>query len=89
MTLTDSFGYIAATLTTAAFIPQAWLTFRSRNVSGISLGMYSLFTLGIVLWLGYGLMLRAWPIVIANAVTFMLAAAILLMKLTMRVKQPA
>ena len=89
MTLTDSFGYVAATLTTAAFIPQAWLTFRSRNVSGISLGMYSLFTLGIVLWLGYGLMLRAWPIVIANAVTFMLAAAILLMKLTMRVKQPA
>jgi MtN3 and saliva related transmembrane protein len=89
MTLTDSFGYIAATLTTAAFIPQAWLTFRSRNVSGISLGMYSLFTLGIVLWLGYGLMLRAWPIVIANAVTFMLAAAILMMKLTMRVKQPA
>jgi MtN3 and saliva related transmembrane protein len=89
MTLTDSFGYIAATLTTAAFIPQAWLTFRSRDVSGISLGMYSLFTLGIVLWLGYGLMLRAWPIVIANAITFMLAAAILMMKLTMRVKRPA
>lgn len=89
MTLTDSFGYIAATLTTAAFVPQAWLTFRSRDVSGISLGMYSLFTLGIVLWLGYGLMLRAWPIVIANGVTLVLAAAILAMKLTMRGKQPA
>lgn len=89
MTLTDSFGYIAAALTTAAFVPQAWLTFRSRDVSGISLGMYALFTIGIVLWLGYGLMLRAWPIVIANGVTLVLAAAILAMKLTMRGKQPA
>ena len=89
MTLTDSFGYIAATLTTASFIPQAWLTFRSRDVSGISLGMYSLFTLGIALWLGYGLMLRAWPIVIANAITLMLAATILAMKLTMQDKRPA
>jgi len=89
MTLTDSFGYVAATLTSASFIPQAWLTFRSRDVSGISLGMYSLFTLGIALWLGYGLMLRAWPIVIANAITLMLTAAILAMKLTMRAKRPA
>ena len=85
MTLTDSFGYVAATLTTAAFVPQAWLTFRSRDVSGISLGMYSLFTLGIVLWLGYGLMLRAWPIVIANSITLILAATIL----TMKEKRPA
>ena len=89
MTLTDSFGYVAATLTSASFVPQAWLTFRSRDVSGISLGMYSLFTLGIALWLGYGLMLRAWPIVIANAITLMLTAAILVMKLTMRGKRPA
>jgi MtN3 and saliva related transmembrane protein len=89
MTLTDSFGYIAASLTTASFIPQAWLTFRSRDVSGISLGMYGLFTLGIALWLGYGLMLGAWPIVIANAITFVLAAAILLMKLTMQDPRPA
>lgn len=89
MTLTDSFGYVAATLTSASFVPQAWLTFRSRDVSGISLGMYSLFTLGIALWLGYGLMLRAWPIVIANTITLMLTVAILVMKLTMRGKQPA
>ena len=89
MTLTDSFGYVAATLTTAAFVPQAWLTFRSRDVSGISLGMYSLFTLGIVLWLGYGLMLRAWRIVIATSITLILAATILAMKLTMKEKRPA
>jgi len=84
MTFTDSLGYLAATLTTASFIPQAWLTFRSRDVSGISLGMYSVFTLGIALWLAYGVMLSAWPIVIANTVTFVLAASILTMKLTLR-----
>jgi MtN3 and saliva related transmembrane protein len=81
MTLIDSIGYLAATLTTLSFIPQAWLTFRSRDVSGISLGMYSVFTVGIALWLGYGLLLGAWPIVIANAITFVLAATILALKL--------
>jgi MtN3 and saliva related transmembrane protein len=84
MTLIDSLGYCAATLTTASFIPQAWLTFRSRDVSGISLGMYSVFTLGVALWLSYGVMLRAWPIVIANTITLMLAASILTMKLMLR-----
>lgn len=83
MTLIDALGYLAATLTTLSFLPQAWMTFRSRDVSGISLGMYAAFTLGIALWLAYGVLLRAWPIVIANALTFLLAAAILLMKLTL------
>ena len=87
MNLTDSLGYIAATLTTASFVPQAWLTFRSRDVRGISLGMYSVFTLGVALWLSYGVMLRAWPIVIANTITLMLAAAILTMKLMLRDRQ--
>ena len=81
MTLIDAVGYAAATLTTASFVPQAWLTFRTRDVSGISLAMYSGFTFGIALWLAYGAMLRAWPIVIANAVTLALAAGILTMKL--------
>ena len=80
-TLTDWLGYTAATLTTSAFVPQAWLTFRTRDVSGISLGMYSVFTVGIALWLGYGLMLQAWPIVVANTITFALSACILVMKL--------
>jgi len=76
----DLIGFAAATLTTASFIPQAWLTFRTRDVSGISLGMYSAFTLGVALWLVYGLWLGAWPIVVANAITLALAAAILVMK---------
>ena len=74
-------GYTAAVLTTCSFVPQAWLTFRTRDVSGISTGMYSVFTTGIALWLAYGLLLRAWPLVLANAVTLALAASILGMKL--------
>ena len=79
--VTDTLGFVAASLTTAAFVPQAWLTFRTRDVSGISLAMYSAFTLGIVLWLAYGLMLGAWPVIIANGVTLALAAGILAMKI--------
>jgi len=81
MFLTDLVGYCAATLTTAAFVPQAVHTFRTKDVSGISLTMYGTFTLGVALWLGYGLLLGAWPIVIANAITLALAIAILVMKL--------
>jgi MtN3 and saliva related transmembrane protein len=78
---TELIGYLAASLTTASFVPQAWKTFQSKDVSGISLGMYSLFTAGIALWLVYGLLLGAWPIVMANSVTLVLASAILWMKL--------
>ena len=81
LTLMDWLGYAAASLTTTAFLPQAWLTFRTRNVSGISLGMYAVFTLGVLLWLAYGVMLKAWPLIAANLVTLVLAAGILLMKI--------
>ncbi len=80
-TWTDWMGYAAAVLTTTSFVPQAWLTFRSRDVSGISLGMYGTFTAGVALWLAYGIALRAWPIVIANLITLCLASSILTMKL--------
>jgi MtN3 and saliva related transmembrane protein len=80
----DFIGYCAAALTTLSFVPQAWHTFRTRDVSGISLGMYGVFTLGVALWLVYGLLLDAWPIVLANAITLALAAAILWMKLRFR-----
>jgi MtN3 and saliva related transmembrane protein len=74
-------GYIAAILTTLAFVPQAWQAWRTRDTSGISLGKYALFCTGVALWLVYGLLLGAWPIIIANAITLALALAILLMKL--------
>ena len=80
----DLLGYVAASLTTCSFVPQAWLTFRTRDVRGISLGMYSVFTLGVALWLAYGLALGAWPVVMANAITLGLALSILAMKLRYR-----
>ena len=81
MPLHDLIGYLAAALTTCSFLPQALHTFRTRDVSGISLGMYSTFTLGVALWLAYGVALAAWPIVVANAITLALAGSILGMKL--------
>jgi MtN3 and saliva related transmembrane protein len=84
MNETDWIGSCAAILTTASFVPQAWHTFRTRDVSGISLSMYTLFTLGVALWLVYGILLLAWPIIIANTITTSLALLILLMKLRYR-----
>ncbi len=88
MNFSESIGYVAATLTTASFLPQAWYTFRTRDVRGISLGMYLIFVLGVSLWLAYGVMVVAWPIVIANAVTLILAGLILLMKLRFQRENP-
>jgi MtN3 and saliva related transmembrane protein len=81
MNHTEWIGYAAASLTTASFVPQAWLTFKTRDVSGVSLSMYSAFTLGIALWLAYGLLIEAWPVVIANIITLLLATSILVMRL--------
>ena len=76
----DIVGSLAAILTTVSFLPQAWHSFKTRDVSGVSLGMYSVFTVGVALWLVYGLLLRAWPSVVANVITLGLAVAILGMK---------
>ena len=81
MTGTDIIGSLAACLTTVSFLPQVWLSFKTRDVSGVSLVMYSLFTVGIAFWLTYGWLLRAWPIVVANTVTLTFSLAILVMKL--------
>ena len=77
----DILGYCAAALTTGSFLPQALLTLRTRDVSGISFGMYSAFTAGVALWLVYGVLLGQWPIVVANAVTLCLASTILFVKI--------
>lgn len=74
-------GYVAATLTTVAFLPQTVKTLRTRDTSGISLGMYLVFTVGIVCWFGYGLYLGSWPMILSNAVTFVLSIIILVMKI--------
>jgi MtN3 and saliva related transmembrane protein len=77
-------GYAAAMLTTSAFVPQVWLTLRTRDVRGISLAMYSVFCSGVALWLVYGIYLRSWPITLANAVTLLLALTVLILKIKHR-----
>ena len=77
---TNMVGFIAAIFTTFAFVPQVIKVWRTRSTADISLGMYSLFTLGVALWLAYGILLDAWPIILANIVTLLLAGAVLVMK---------
>ena len=77
-------GYVAATLTTLAFVPQALKTLRTRDTRSISLGMYVVFTVGVVFWLAYGFVLQSWPMILANLVTLVLSLAILGMKLAWR-----
>lgn len=81
MNTTDLLGTLAALCTTLAFIPQVVQMARSKSAKDVSLPMYLIFTTGVVLWLGYGIVLGAWPIIIANIVTLGLASAVIAMKL--------
>lgn len=71
------FGYIAAFCTTFSFIPQVLHIMRTKNTAAISLGMYSIFTFGIAMWLTYGIVLNNLPMTLANGVTLVLALMIL------------
>lgn len=77
----DLVGYLAACLTTAAFVPQAWLTWKTRSAKGVSLGMYCVFVSGVAMWLAYGLLIGAWPVTVANTITLLLSGFILVMKI--------
>jgi MtN3 and saliva related transmembrane protein len=79
--ITSTIGFIAAILTTVSFVPQVLKVWRTRSAKDISLGMYSLFTLGIATWLVYGVLIDSWPVILANLVTLILAGSVLVMKL--------
>lgn len=81
MLAAEIIGSVAATLTTVAFIPQVWQVWKSRHTKDISLAMYATFTSGVALWFAYGLLMQAWPIIIANAITLLLAGTVLILKL--------
>lgn len=78
---TQLLGLVAGTFTTAAFVPQVIKTWRSKSTRDISLGMFAVFSAGLVLWLFYGAMIDAWPIIIANAITLVMSLTILYFKL--------
>ena len=77
----DLIGALASTLTTIAFVPQVWRAWKTRSARDLSLPMYLIFSSGVVLWFVYGLMLGAMPIIVGNAITLLLAGAVLAMKL--------
>lgn len=77
-------GLIAGALTTASFLPQLVKAWRSRSTRDVSLAMYVVITTGISLWLIYGLMVRSVPVIAANAITLVIAAMILLLKIRYR-----
>ena len=74
-------GTVAGTLTTAAYLPQVVKVWRSRSAGDISLQMYILMVTGAGLWVVYGLLLMQWPVIIANGVSLLFTAVILMFKL--------
>lgn len=79
--MTELIGFAAAFLTTAAFVPQALKVYRTRKSEDLSLGLFSMLFVGVLLWLVYGLLMGAMPVIVANAVTLLLVAYILWMKI--------
>lgn len=84
MEFVTAIGFVAGALTTVAFLPQLQRTWRTRSAEDVSLAMLLTFTTGVLLWLVYGILVQAWPIVVTNVVTFLLTAAILVLKLKFR-----
>lgn len=81
MSAENLLGVAAGVLTTIAFVPQVLRVWRTRTARDLSLATFSIFTLGVALWLAYGVMIASLPIVLANAVTLLLAGSILVMKI--------
>lgn len=77
----DILGFVAGFLTTLAFLPQVIKVIKTKKTEDISLVMYIIFTVGVALWLVYGIMLLSLPIIIANSLTLALASIILVMKI--------
>ena len=77
-------GLVAGTLTTVSFVPQVFRCWRRRSAEDLSLAMLLAFTAGVALWDVYGLMLRAWPIILANGITLLLAMVLVAMKVGFR-----
>jgi MtN3 and saliva related transmembrane protein len=77
----DILGLVATCFTTSSFFPQVITTWRTRDVSGISLPTYLIITIGLALWLVYGLLRGDLPLIVANAVMVVLTASITVMKI--------
>ncbi len=74
-------GLVAGMCTTISFLPQVIKTWKTRSAKDLSLGMFSLFCIGVVLWLIYGIMMMDIPVIAANFVTLLLSTTLLIFKL--------
>lgn len=74
-------GYVSATLTTIAFLPQIIKTLQTKSAKDVSMGMFVLFTTGVFLWIIYGALTNTMPVLIANAVIFCLALTQIILKI--------
>jgi MtN3 and saliva related transmembrane protein len=81
MNLVQVLGLAAGSLTTVAFLPQVIKTWKSGSAKDLSLGMFSFFCLGVLLWLIYGILVHDVPVIAANMVTLLLASTLLYFKL--------
>ena len=74
-------GLVAGMCTTISFLPQVIKTWKTRSAKDLSLGMFSLFCIGVVLWLIYGIMVMDIPVIAANFVTLLLSTTLLIFKI--------
>ncbi len=77
----DTLGLLAGTLTTVAFIPQVVKIWKTKHAADISLGMFAIFSGGVLLWLCYGIETGALPVIVANAITLCLSLTVLVFKI--------
>ena len=81
MDLTSMIGFIAAALTTTSFVPQAIKIIRTKGTKDLSMFMYSMLTFGLFLWFIYGILLKDLPLIIANGITLLFSATVLILKI--------
>lgn len=81
MEINEFFGSIAGLLTTVSFFPQVYKTFKTKSAKDLSLFMFGLFTLGIIFWLVYGILINSRPVIISNSITLVSSALILFYKI--------
>lgn len=87
-TALDILGYVASVFTSSSFAPQVWHTWRSKDVSGISLASYTIITIGLVLWFIYGLLRNDAPLYVANGVMICMTGAVVVMKIVYGGRKP-
>ncbi|MES2730525.1 MAG: SemiSWEET transporter [Bacteroidota bacterium] len=80
MNKSELIGLVAGAFTTISFVPQVVKTWKTKSAKGLSLGMFSLFCVGLILWLIYGILIDALPVIITNSVTIVLALTLIYFK---------